>query len=97
MTGAANGDRRLLELAQATSALKARPGFNQQVMLAVAAAAAAPVWWGALDRRARFFVPLAALAALFCVSWALMARQAVDDSLALAYGSEVYTALEADF
>ena len=61
-------ERRLSSLAQRTEALRARPGFQARVMLAVAVEAAAfPV---ELARSARWFVPFAFALALVSVGWA---------------------------
>jgi hypothetical protein len=71
-------DERLAELGRASEGLSARPGFNEQVVLAVLASSAD------LSRPLRRVLPLAFLAALLSVVWAVISEQGTDDAFAAA-------------
>lgn len=74
-------DRRLGELARATEPIRAQSGFAQRVMLRVAAEGG---WREELVRSARRLVPLAALAAVVAVTWAVLSASTTDEALAVA-------------
>ncbi|HVJ14798.1 MAG TPA: hypothetical protein VM686_05130 [Polyangiaceae bacterium] len=71
-------EERLAELGRASDGLRARPGFNEQVMLAALAAGADPL------RPLRRVLPLAFLAAALSVLWAVTSEQGTDDAFAAA-------------
>lgn len=62
-------DQRLAELRARTEGVRARPGFQARVMLAVAEAAA-NTFRTELARAGRWFVPVALAVTLLSVAWA---------------------------
>jgi len=76
-------DQRLARLAQASEGIRARPGFVEQATLA-ALAAGAPGLSADPSRPLRRAVPLAALAAVLSVLWAVISEQGTDDVFAAA-------------
>ncbi len=74
-------DRRLGKLARATESIRARSGFAERVMLRVAAEGG---WREELVRSSRRLVPLAALAAVAAVAWAVLSASTTDEALAVA-------------
>ncbi len=75
--------QRLARLAEASQSIRARPGFNDQVMLA-ALAAAAPSLAADLTRSLRRVLPLAVLAAALCIVWAVVSERSTDDAFVAA-------------
>ena len=76
-------DERLGRLARASESIRARPGFNDEVMLA--ALSSAPAGLGVdLSRSLRRMVPLAVLAAALSVLWAVISEQGTDEAFAAA-------------
>lgn len=74
-------DQRLERMASATDGIRPRPGFNQRVMLAVLAEQ--PSLTEDLWSAARRLVPVALLAAVLGLVWAVESDRSVDDALAL--------------
>lgn len=60
-------ETRLADLGRRTAALRARPGFQARVMLAIGSATTFPV---ELSRSARLVVPIALGLAMFAIAWA---------------------------
>lgn len=79
-------DRRLAELGRATESIRARGGFADRVMLRVLAEGAG--WRDELVRSARRLVPLAALAAVIAMVWAVASETSTDEALAVAEDEE---------
>ena len=76
-------DQRLARLAQASDGIRARPGFNEKVMLA-ALASTETSGSGELSRSFFRVMPVALLAAVLSVFWALSSEQSTDDAFAAA-------------
>lgn len=79
-------DQELARLGTATEPLRARPGFRDRVM---AAAIAVPSWQVELLRSARGLVPVAALAAVMAVAWALVSESSTDAVIAVSEDTSV--------
>jgi hypothetical protein len=79
-------DRRLAELGRATESIRARAAFSDRVMLRVLAEGAG--WREELLRSARRLVPLAALAAVIALVWAVQSETSTDEALAVAEDQE---------
>jgi len=77
-------DDRLKRLAQATSGLRARPGFQARVMLAVQSAAA-PGWLESAVLSARIAFAVALLTATAAIALALQTDAAAIETSAAAY------------
>ena len=77
-------DERLERLAQSTSGLRARPGFQARVMLAVQSAAA-PGWLESAVLSARAAFAVAVLSAAAAVALALQTDAAATETSAAAY------------
>ncbi|HEX9621859.1 MAG TPA: hypothetical protein VF989_17055 [Polyangiaceae bacterium] len=77
-------DERLGRLRDMTEGLRARGGFADAVMQAVAAQ---PSGWIETAWRASLrMVPVAALCAMAALIWAVQSESAVDEELAIAHG-----------
>jgi hypothetical protein len=76
-------DERLFELRARTESVRARPGFQARVMLAVAQSAA-NAFRAELTRAARFFVPVALAVTLVTVGWASRGQAATSAEVAQA-------------
>lgn len=92
MTESNDVDDRLQRLRAATASLAARPGFVDQVMARIAEVEVA--WWQLLATPARWVLPAAAVLAVVVGGWAYQARTRLDESLAISFGAESYSALE---
>ncbi len=86
MTDPEDMDARLARLAKATEGVAPRAGFSARVMGAVGAAKPAETSWLAdLPRTAWRLLPVAALAAVLGVTWAVHSAHTFDDALASSY------------
>lgn len=85
MMGEENLDQRLERLARATHELSARPGFRNRVLSAVKERAPSWITWGLAP--ARRLLPVAALAAVAALLWAVQSERSIDDELAASYAS----------
>ena len=74
-------ETRLAELGRATSALSARAGYFERVMLAVHAETRTG-WRNELVRSARRLVPIAAVAAAGALTWAVLSERSADEAFA---------------
>lgn len=83
MTDARDVDERLSELGKRTEALRARSGFDERVLAAVAAQAALGLEMTFM-KSLRRFVPLCLVAAGLSVAWALVSAQETDAAFAAA-------------
>jgi hypothetical protein len=79
-------DRRLGELGAATEPIRAGRGFADRVMLRVMAEGVG--WRDELVRSGRRLVPLAALAAVLAVAWAVISESSTDQAVAVAEDDE---------
>lgn len=81
-------DARLTRLTAATERVAPRRDFSARVAGAVSAkpAVVAPSWVDDAVRSARRLVPIAALAAVLGVVWAVQSDRAYDDAFAASYG-----------
>ena len=78
-------DARLAALAGATEPLRPRTGFSARVMAAVAAEPSSIL--DDLWRPSRRLIPLAAMAALAAVVWAVQIEGTVNEAMAVSYGA----------
>jgi hypothetical protein len=74
-------DARLAELGSATEPIRARSGFAERVMMATAVENG---WQRELVRSARRLIPVAALAALVALAWAVASESSTDAAIAVA-------------
>jgi hypothetical protein len=75
-------DLRLAELGKATESIAARSGFVDRLMLRVTAETVS--WREEMVRSSRRLVPLAALAAMVALTWAVVSESSADHALAVA-------------
>ncbi len=88
MTDPEDIDQRLARLAGETNALRPSVGFSARVMQAIESEAArAPSFWENAWFSSRRFLPVAAIAAVLAVGWAVQVESSVDDELATSYAS----------
>ncbi len=75
-------DERLERLRKATDGVRPRADFTARVLGAVSAKAAPAMdFWSQLPRAARWFVPVAALAAVVSIGFAATNQNDVDDAV----------------
>jgi hypothetical protein len=84
-------DARLARLTRATRDVEPRRDFGARVARAVAdqgpsSSAIEPSWIDDIVRSARRLVPVAALAAVLSIVWAVQSDRAYDDAFAASYG-----------
>ncbi|MEP7049321.1 MAG: hypothetical protein ABJB12_03170 [Pseudomonadota bacterium] len=88
MTDREDIDQRLARLSGATNALRPSVGFSARVMQAIEREAPrAPSFWENAWSSSRRLVPVAAIAAVLAVAWAVQVESSVDDDLATSYAS----------
>ena len=75
-------DARLEKLTRATERIAPRADFSARVMRATADRAPEVSWWSELPKAGFRLLPVAALMAALCVTWAATNAGAVDDDLA---------------
>jgi hypothetical protein len=76
-------EERLSELKARTDGVRARPGFQARVMLAVAHSAA-NAFRAELARAGRWFVPVALAVSLLSIGWASRTERVTSDQVAQA-------------
>jgi hypothetical protein len=74
-------DARLEKLTRATERIGPRADFSARVMRATADRAPEVSWWAELPKVGVRLLPVAALMAALCVTWAATNAGAVDDAL----------------
>ena len=88
MTDQEDIDQRLARLEGETSALRPSPAFSARVMQAIEREALrAPSFWDNAWLSSRRLLPVAAIAAVLAVGWALQVDSSLDDDLATTYAS----------
>ncbi len=88
MTDLEDIDQRLARLTGETNALRPSVGFSARVMQAIEQEAArAPGFWENAWFSSRRLLPVAAIAAVLAVGWAVQVDSSVDDDLATSYAS----------
>lgn len=81
-------DQRLARLSGETNALRPSVGFSARVMQSIELEALrAPSFWENAWRSSRRLIPVAAVAAVVAVAWAVQVESSVDDALASSYAS----------
>lgn len=75
-------DGRLEKLTRATERIGPRADFGARVMRATAGQTPEVSWWGELPKAGFRLLPVAALMAALCVTWAASNAGTVDDALA---------------
>jgi hypothetical protein len=79
-------DQRLARLASSTEGLHASTGFSARVMQAIDAEAL-PGFWENAWFSSRRLLPVAVIAAVLAVGWAVQVDRSVDDELATSYAA----------
>jgi hypothetical protein len=79
-------DQRLARLASSSEGLHASAGFAARVLQAIDAEAR-PGFWENAWFSSRRLLPIAAIAAVFAVGWAVQVDRSVDDELATSYAA----------
>ena len=88
MSDQENIDQRLARLSGETSGLRPSVGFSARVMLAIESEALrGPSFWENAWLSSRRLLPVAAIAAVLAVGWAVQVESSVDDDLATSYAS----------